>query len=299
MKIIEINKDDKKFPKQLKIIKNAPKKLYVLGNINLLTNENIVAIVGSRTCSRYGMVQGHKFAKELAKAGITVVSGMALGIDSVAHLGAVGESGNTIAVLGSGFNHIFPKENEYLFYKILNQGGCIISEYMPNEKEQSSNFPKRNRIISGLASKVLIIEAGRRSGSLITARLAKEQQKEVFALPSDLDIIGSQGGNELILNGATIALNPGQIISKMITANVGEGFHARPRKTKIQNEIEIPNQYKKIYQILQKEDMHINEISKELKISLPEISSTITIMELEGYIEKTDKNQYKIKESQS
>jgi len=290
MQIIEIKKEDIQYPVKLKDIKNPPKKLYVMGNIELLQTQSAIAIVGSRDCSRYGQCQCFKFAKELSKAGITVVSGMALGIDSVAHLASVGEKGNTIAVLGSGFNHIFPKENEYLFYKILNQGGCIISEYPPDEKEQSSNFPKRNRIVSGLASKVLVVEASRRSGSLITARLAKELGKEVYALPSDLDIKGGEGTNELILNGATIGISPKQILLKLIEENSIDKID----KLKNKQEIDMPHQYKQVYQSLQKEDKHINEISKELKISLAEISSTITMMELEGYVERTNQNQYRI-----
>lgn len=289
MQIIEIQKEDKQYPAKLRNIKNSPKKLYAIGNIELLQTQAAIAIVGSRNCSRYGQIQGFKFANELSKAGITVVSGMALGIDSVAHFASVGEKGNTIAVLGSGFDHIFPKENEYLFYKILNQGGCIISEYPPDEKEQSSNFPKRNRIVSGLASKVLVVEAARKSGSLITARLAKEQGKEVFAVPSDLDVKESKGTNELILNGATIAISPEQIISKIMKEKTKEKVD-KPKEV----QIKIPNQYKAVYELLEKEDKYINEISKELKISLAQISSIITMMELEGYVEKTNQNQYKI-----
>lgn len=284
VEIIEIKKQDEQYPARLKRIKNPPQKLYVIGNLKLLQNELIVAIVGSRNCSRYGQVQGFQFASELSKAGITIVSGMALGIDAVAHLAAVGEKGNTIAVLGSGFHHIFPKENEYLFYKIVNQGGCIISEYPPEEKEQSDHFPKRNRIVAGLANKVLVVEAARKSGSLITARLAKEQEKEVFAIPSDLDVRGNEGTNELILNGATIAISPEQIISKMMEQKI-------ERK---ESKTQIPDQYKTIYELLEKEDKYINEISKELKISLAQINSIITMMELEGYVEKTEQNQYTI-----
>lgn len=289
MQIIEIRKEDKEYPVKLRNIKNSPKKLYAIGNIELLQTQTSIAIVGSRNCSSYGQIQGFKFANELSKSGITVVSGMALGIDSVAHLAAVKEKGNTIAILGSGFNHIFPKENEYLFYKILNQGGCIISEYPPEEKEQASNFPKRNRIISGLASKVLVVEASRKSGSLITARLAKEQGKEVLAVPNALDVKESKGTNDLILNGATIAICPNQIISKIMEEKNKEKLN-KPKKI----QIKIPNQYKAVYELLEIEDKYINEISKELKISLAETSSIITMMELEGYVERTNQNQYKI-----
>ncbi len=183
IKIIEIT--DKEYPKKLLQIKNPPKKLYVEGNSKLL-NKKSIAIVGSRKCTEYGWKQAMRFGKELSQNGICVVSGMAVGIDKAAHIGAKSYKGKTIAVLGGGFKDIYPEENKELFYEIIEQGGCIITEYSPEEKTKSTNFPKRNRIISGLAMGTLIVEAAQRSGSLITARYTKEQKKPIFCIPSNI-----------------------------------------------------------------------------------------------------------------
>lgn len=149
-KIIKFSDQD--FPNELKNIKNPPKELYAIGDIRLL-KKDIIAIVGTRKATDYGIKMAKKFSKSLTEKGVTVISGMALGIDTVANTVALGTCGNTIAVLGSGFNNIFPKENTGLFYKIIENGGLIISEYEPNKEKQSSNFPKRNRIITGLAKR--------------------------------------------------------------------------------------------------------------------------------------------------
>ena len=289
MQITEIEKEHHLYPTKLKRIKDPPKKLYVVGNLEILQRELVIAMVGSRKCSRYGQMQAFRFAREIAKEGITVVSGMAIGIDAVSHLAAMRQKGNTIAVLGSGFEHIFPEENEYLFYQILKEGGCIISEYAPNEPKSSSHFPKRNRIISGIASKVLVVEASKRSGSLITARLSMQEGKEVFAIPSDLDKKGGEGSNELILKGASFVTKPEQIISKLLEKSEKLAEN-RKREKRI-----IPAPYQSVYELLEKGEKYINDISKILKIPLPELSQIIMMMELEGYIEKLEGNQFRIR----
>jgi len=181
-----IKKEDKLYPKKLLSISNSPKQLYALGNLNLL-NKLSIAIIGSRKCTEYGSMQGHHFSKELAKNDICIISGMAMGIDTSAHIGAKEEIGKTIAVLGSGFNYIFPEENTELFFDILKNDGCIITEYSPDTKVQSKNFPIRNRIISGLSNGVLIVEAKEKSGSMITARLAQKQNKKIYCIPGNID----------------------------------------------------------------------------------------------------------------
>ena len=302
--IIKIKKEDRNYPESLRKIKNPPKELYAIGNIELLNKKEIIAIVGSRNCTEYGRKHGYLFSNEIAKQDITIISGMAIGIDTAAHLGAVEENGKTIAVLGGGLKDIYPKENEWLFYKILKNGGCIITEKAPEEKTRTSDFPKRNRIISGLAKAVLVVEAKGISGSGITARYAKEQEKEVFCIPSNIDSINGNGTNMLIQKGATLVTNPKQIIDKIIVG-------ARPcpcpdkRKSNIKindnvgacpvyAQINIPEQYKPIYEILEQRPMYTNEISKILNINLSELNSIITMMELEGYIEQIEGNRLKI-----
>lgn len=168
MKIIKIT--DSKYPKRLLEIKNPPKQLYVKGNDELLNNDSL-AIVGSRKCTSYGIKYTKEFASEISKNNITIISGLALGIDTVAHEFSKDFKGKTIAVVGCGLDKIYPEENKELFKQILENDGCIISEYPPGTEINTKNFPRRNRIISGISMGVLVIEAACKSGSTITARL--------------------------------------------------------------------------------------------------------------------------------
>ena len=176
--------------------------LYVKGNIEKLKNKNKIAIVGSRKCSEYGKMITQKFSYLLAKKDFTIVSGMAKGIDSYAHIGTILAKGTTIAVLGSGIEYIYPEENKKLYNKILDTAGIIISEYPLYTKPVPENFPMRNRIISGISDKVLITEASIKSGSIITANLAMEQGKDVYAIPGNITHKQSEGTNQLIKDGA-------------------------------------------------------------------------------------------------
>ena len=180
MKIIEIGNEN--YPKRLLNIYEPPRKLYVMGNEKIL-NDFGIAIVGTRNASKYGEEVTKSFAYGFAKRGICIISGLAKGIDTAAHNGTIMAKGRTIAVLGSGFGNIYPRENTSLILDIINQGGAVLTEYDINEKPLPQNFPRRNRIISGLSEGVVVTEAGERSGSLITADIALEQGKEVFAVP--------------------------------------------------------------------------------------------------------------------
>ena len=184
--------------------------MYLLGNKKILNNKGI-AIVGTRDCTKYGENISFKFSEELTQKGFNIISGLALGIDTYAHLGNVQINlnnrktkniGKTIAVLGCGINELYPKQNKMLAKQILKIGGCIISEYPSGTKPNKVNFPQRNRIISGLAEAVVVVEAGERSGAIITANLALEQGKEIFAVPGDITKKQSIGTNKLIKDGA-------------------------------------------------------------------------------------------------
>lgn len=201
MHIQEIRITDKKYPRKLKEIYNPPKKLFMLGNAEILNNIGI-AIIGSRKCSKYGIEMSQKFAYELAKHNINIISGLARGIDTYSHIGCLKANGKTIAVLGSGFNNLYPPENIGLANNILSKGGVIITEYEPNVKPLPKNFPMRNRIISGLSEVIIVIEATKKSGTSITVDFALEQGKEVYALPGNINQITSNGTNELIKQGA-------------------------------------------------------------------------------------------------
>ncbi len=213
MIIEEISIKNNKYPNQLKNIYDPPAKLYVLGNRFILNQRNF-AIVGSRKATQYGKKIAMQISKELAENGLNVVSGLAIGIDSYAHLGClqVKDAGKTIAVLGSGLDVIYPKENRKLAEQIINSGGCIISEYPIGSKIEKNNFPQRNRIISGLSEGILVVEASQKSGALITAEFGAEQGKEVFAVPGDINKEQSEGCNLLIKDGANVVTSSQDII---------------------------------------------------------------------------------------
>ncbi len=269
---------------QLKNINNAPEVLYTKGNIELF-NTNGIAIIGSRACSRNGVILAKKFARELAVHGITIISGMAKGIDTAAHQGALEVNGNTIAVLGNGFNHIFPKENIYLFEEIV-QKGLVVTEYEENEKPKSDYFRERNRIVSGLSIGVLIIEAEYRSGTTITARLAKEQGKEVFCLPHAINDKYGIGTNRLIAKrDAKLITNTKEIIeefdflrySKEKIDNIENGKIFKPK---------VKEEYQQVFDVINLNPIQVDEICMKTKKNVGEVNSVLMMLELEGYIEK-------------
>lgn len=200
IKIININ--EREYPQALKKIYDPPISLYVKGNIEKLNNKNI-GIVGCRECTTYGKKSAEYFSYNLSKQNINIVSGLAKGIDSYAHLGSL-NTGNTIAVLGNGLDMIYPKENLELANEIIKRGGTIISEYPCGTKPDKMKFPARNRIISGISSGIIVIEAKEKSGTLITVDFALEQGREVFVVPGNINSINSVGTNDLIKQGARL-----------------------------------------------------------------------------------------------
>lgn len=282
IKIIQLG--DKAYPKKLLKIKNPPKQLYVLGDETLL-NKKSIAMIGSRNCTPYGYDQAQRFAKELSKHSVCIISGMAEGIDSASHIGAKGEIGKTVAVLGGGFYDIFPKENEGLFYEILEQGGCIVSEYAPEIKHKSSYFPERNRIVSGLSDGVLVIEARHRSGTSITARLAQEQGKKVYCIPMNLGETTGVGTARLIQNGAKLVISPNDILRDM-------GIVCNDDVELEEKEIKVEEQYQPVYNVLRKMPLSANEIARRSGKSVVEVNSILTILELQGLIREVGMNEF-------
>ena len=198
-----------KYPEKLKCIENRPAFLYVRGKLENLYGDS-VAIVGSRESSNYGNSVAKKISKELADRNINIISGLAIGIDKYAHLGALeSKIGKTIAVLGTDVleNNFYPKENKRIFEKILENNGTIVSEFKLGTKAEKYNFPRRNRIISGLSEKIIVVEAKEKSGSLITVDYALEQGKDIFAVPGNINSSNSKGTNKMILEGAKIFTN--------------------------------------------------------------------------------------------
>lgn len=274
----EIKCENSNYPKRLLQIKNPPEKLYVEGNKKLL-NQDAIAIVGTRNCTRYGEKYASKFARELSKKGICIVSGLARGIDSIAHIHSMGEEGKTIAVVGSGFDHIYPEENKYLYHKIIENGGCIVTEYPPETPVDKAKFPKRNRIISGLAMGVLVIEARYRSGTSITAKYAISQHKEVFCIPHQIDTPTGYIPNLLIQQGAQLVTSGSDILQ----------YYNEDEKYQTQ---EIPQEYQQIYNLIGQLPISANNIARMLNIEIAKVTEALFMLELDGFIKQLPGNVY-------
>ena len=298
---------DVNYPKILLQLSRPPKKLYAIGNIKLLQNKAF-AIVGTRKNTEYGRKYTKKFATMLSNLGLTIISGLALGIDTIAHESSMRSSGKTIAVIGSGFNNIYPNENEKLCQEILKNGGCIISEYEPNTKVNMQNFPTRNRIIAGLSCGVLVTEAKFRSGSSITARKALEQNKPVFCLPNQICEKAGVGTNNLIKIGAHLVTDVNEILLKIeekpITDEIKKKLEINIEREEINEKIQnkrrivpkMDKHYRSIYKALLEQPLNIEQLAIKTEKSIIEINQKITIMEIEGLVETFPGNIIKIKE---
>lgn len=285
---MKIDIDNELYPKQLKNINNPPKQLYLEGNTKLLEKQGI-AIIGSRTCTKYGERMAQKFSNELGEYGIVTISGMAKGIDSFAHLANIEK---TIAVLPCGTNHIYPKDNINLYHKIIKNGGLIITEYDEEQMADSKKFIERNRIVSGLSIGILVVEGGYGSGTSVTARIAKRQKREVFCIPSNLENPKGLIPNKLIKQGAYMVTEVEDIINKYPNLKLKK-IH---RNIENLDAIEIEDEYKSIYNILDRvHPKHINEIIKQSNLSFNEISYKLMLLEIEDKIISLPGNNYKRK----
>ncbi|KQC06924.1 MAG: hypothetical protein APR62_07295 [Smithella sp. SDB] len=287
-KIHIITCHDELYPAKLLNINDRPPLIYVRGN---LSNEDInIAVVGSRMASTYGRYTTERISRELALKGLTVVSGMARGIDSTAHRGAITAHGRTIAVLGSGMDIIYPPENKKLFDDII-QNGAVISEFPLGTPPLSANFPTRNRIISGMSYGVVIVEAGEKSGSLITARLALEQGREVFAVPGSIDSASSRGTNKLIKQGAILIENVDDILEEIIPQieikkSLNSTHPAGSEKINKESHETLTQFDQKIFESISKGHIHIDDIISNTGFPSAGILSALTNMELRGIIEQ-------------
>lgn len=289
MKCLKIQEKDVRYPKRLVDIRGHPQYLYIKGNEKLLRQEKIIAMVGSRKCSKQGAEEAKRFARYLSAQGICIISGMALGIDAMAHKAAMQEVGKTIAVLPSGFNHIYPKENIELYHQILENGGCVISEYEENQKVDMQNFSQRNRIIAGISQGVLVVEAKYRSGSSITARHAKIQQKPVFCIPKEIQNKYGVGSNRMIQKGAELITKPEEILDYYGFGTINPKVL---EKQEIEEKIKIQKEYEKVYNAIEEIPTNINTIIKKSKITIEEGLSILTMLELEGVIRQLAGNYY-------
>ncbi len=267
------------YPGLLREIHDPPLIIYAKGDLIPNDLPTPVSIVGTRRPSSYGQRLAKEFAHKLASCGATVISGMAIGIDSLAHRGAIEGGGKTVAVLGCGPDVCYPSSNRPL-YKLLVEGGlgAVLSEFPPGTRPETWRFPARNRIISGLSKAVVVIEAGERSGALITARLAFDQNREVFAVPGRIDSPQSAGTNSLIAkNTAHLAGSFEDILEEMT-------WIKGTASTEVPTMVELYGREKDIFDILSHEPMHFDHICERAAMQVGELSATLTMLELAGAV---------------
>lgn len=264
---------------------DAPLVIYARGDI-IKEDRYAMAIVGSRKSSHYGSSVSEKISAELAEMGFTVVSGLARGVDTAAHRGCLSAGGRSIGVLGSGIDVPYPPENKGLMDK-LSESGCVLSEFPTGMPPNRENFPRRNRLISGLALGVLVVEADKKSGALITADYALEQGKEVFAVPGNINSLVSQGPNELIKRGAKPVTGAGDIVEEL--APVLKGFMKR-RKEK--SAVEVTEEERALCDIMSGEPMHIDAVSRKCGITTSKALAVLLGLELKGVVKQTEGKRF-------
>lgn len=269
--------EDPAYPERLREIPQSPFVLYLKGELSE-SDLWAAAVVGTRRFTGYGKMVAEQVSRELARAGLTVISGLARGIDGIAHRCALDEGARTIAVLGSGVDMIYPPEHRNLAQRIAGQG-AVISDYPPGTPPEGSNFPPRNRIISGLAKAVIVVEAGSRSGALITANYAADQGKEVFAVPGGIHSPQSKGTNWLLQQGAHPLLSSQDVLDNLELTMVPAQRQARqclpstPREALVYNALGV-------------EPLHVDQISAEVDLPVEQVTSTLAMMELKGMVKK-------------
>jgi DNA processing protein len=286
-----VTRQDSNYPERLKNIDGAPIVLYYKGRFPDFDSEAAVAVVGSRSHTAYGQMAAERLAYEIAEGGGYIVSGMARGIDAAAHRGALRAGKPTTAVLGCGPDIIYPKENARLYEDIL-YNGCIMSEYPPGSEPLTFHFPERNRIVSGLSLGVLVVEAGRKSGALITANLAADQGRDVFAVPGNIDAPGSEGTNGLIKTGAKLVTSGREVLSEyagLFPEKLNDSTRAEDildSKANSSNSLtkDFTELQLKIIVSIAKKPLHIDEIIETCGLTAPEALAELTVLEIEGAV---------------
>jgi DNA processing protein len=275
------------YPFPLRNIHDPPTVLYAKGQMSIEQITPGIGVVGTRTPSAYGQKFAKQFGHDLGQSAITVVSGMALGVDSLAHWGAIESGGKTVAVVATGPDICYPSSNKPLYAKLTTEPkGLVVSEYFPGTTPEKWHFPSRNRIISGLGQGLLVIEAGQSSGSLITARQAFEQDRQVFALPGRIDQPMSEGTNRLIAsNMAAMVVNVEEIKSSLSLVTV-----LRPRLEPIV--LELFGNEKEVHELLSNEPVHFDQMAEKTGLQAGALSSTLTMLELAGIAERLPGDWY-------
>lgn len=282
MEPIIIEYTSRLYPKMLRNIEKPPSRLYALGNVEAL-NEIGIAVIGSRTNTEYGEKMCRKFVKSLLEYNINIISGLAFGIDSIAHESSLKNGGKTIAVLPSGLKNICKATNKMLIDEIIKNDGAVISEYENNTNADSNKFLERNRIVAGLGVGTLVVEAGYRSGTSVTARFTQQDKKPVFCVPSSLENIKGKLTNTFIQKGAKLVRNVEDIIEEINRINPEIEFNKKEVKTKnlyFDISPELLNVYKQITDI----PKDLNQIARKAKLSISEVNYKIMMLQLEDKI---------------
>lgn len=281
--IIVLTWEDEAYPSRLREIDQPPPVLYLRGSLKA-EDDWSVAVVGTRRVTAYGRQVTEDVGNVLAQSGVTVISGLARGVDSIAHQAALRAGGRTIAVLGCGVDLIYPPEHRKLAEEIMAHG-ALLSDYPPGTQPDSANFPPRNRIISGLALATVVIEAGETSGALITATFAAEQGREVFAVPGSILAAQSRGTNRLIRDGATPMLNPRDILEILNLKRLPEQRAAR--QVLPADAVEA-----RLMQTLGTEPMHVDEISAQTGLPIEKVTASLVVLELKGLVRQVGGMNY-------
>jgi DNA processing protein len=279
-----ITQSDRDYPLLLHQIPDPPPILYVYGQLRPKALH--IAIVGSRNATQYGLTAAHRLGKDLGSKNIVIVSGMARGIDTAAHKGALAANSRTIAVLGSGLEKIYPPENKKLFHQIAQQG-AVISEFSLFADPEPHHFPIRNRIISGISHGTVIVEAGGKSGSLITARLAAEQNKEVFAVPGNINSFRSTGTHALIKQGAKLVENADDILEEFnLQIDVEGDTEANSYDCK-KKMVELSKEEQHLLKNLEPYPIHVDELIRKIGIDAGKIAGLLMQLEIKGLVTQT------------
>ncbi len=278
---------DSEYPKDLKKIKNPPFVLYGKGQYRNLPTEKVIAIVGTRKITEYGRMVTELLTRELVEAGCSIVSGLALGVDGVAHKAALDSGGTTVAVLGCGVDCCYPLENTHIYNNILKSNGAIISEYPLGATPTKGSFPSRNRIIAGLSLGVLVTEGALDSGSLITAKDAFENKRKVFAVPGPINSSLSNGPYKLIQQGGKLVTGARDIIDEL-------GInHSEFRKAKGIRSGDTKEE-QKIIDLLKDQDLHFDELVRMTRMDVSYIGSILSVMEMKGFIKSVGTGSFSL-----
>ena len=272
---------DDDFPSSLREIPGSPVVLYTQGDVALLHGA-CIAMVGSRNASHYGMTIAHAFARRFAEAGLIVVSGLARGIDSASHQGCLDAKGKTIAVVAGGLSHLYPKENIGLMRTIVEQG-AMVSEMPMAVFPLPAHFPRRNRIITGLSTATVVVEAGAKSGALISAGYALEQGKDVFAVPSNIDNVCAEGSNRLIKDGARIALSADDVLEEL-KGQMEISFPALSTPEQTAPRVALSAQEMKAYDVLSLQPLHVDQLSARVRQPASDMAQVLLNLQLKGVV---------------